>query len=115
MECKTTSGIPTSVSLALAFKVGTVNEQNLSTFATTLNAVPAAGVASVNTGEAFTCRVWVKDALHALHMARVIQLLKSLQEIEEEALVLAETMRTSIEQGTRSALVVNETGYSTTS
>ncbi|KAF2425515.1 hypothetical protein EJ08DRAFT_594316 [Tothia fuscella] len=115
LELKETSGVPTSMSLCLAFKVGTVNSANWETFKQTLASVPANGQPSPNTNEEFTCRVWVKDALHALHLAGVIRLLKSIAEIELEALDKAEANRLAVERGRNSARVINQTGYSTSS
>jgi len=114
LETKTTTGVPTSLSLCLCFKVGTVNSQTWNTLKTTLGQVPASGQPSPNTHEAFTCRVWVKDALLALHNAGVIRLTKAIATIEEKAVEQAESRRVGVEQGTHGAMVWNNTGFSTT-
>ncbi|KAF2446906.1 hypothetical protein P171DRAFT_482973 [Karstenula rhodostoma CBS 690.94] len=114
LEIKTTNGIPSSMSLCLVLKVGTATSQNWATLRTTLANVPSSGQPSLNTREAFTCRVWVKDAILALHNAGVIRLTKAIETIEQTALETAEGNRTSIEQGTGAAMVLNSTGFSTT-
>jgi hypothetical protein len=113
LEVKESSTVHTSMSLCLAFKIGAVTD--VQAFGQVLVSVPSSGQPSANTGEAFTCRVWVKDALHALHAAGIIKLEKSIDEIESEALTIAEGHRMLVEQGQSSALVINKTGYSTTS
>lgn len=79
-----------------------------------LTNVPSSGQPSLNTKEEFTCRVWVKDAILALHNAGVIRLAKAIETIEQAALETAEGNRTSIEQGTGAALVLTSTGFSAT-
>lgn len=41
---------------------------------------PAEGEASSRTGEAFTCRIWVKDVLVTLHGGGIIQWLSDVGE-----------------------------------
>lgn len=115
LEIKTTNGIPDSKSLCLAFRVGIVTSQNWDTLKSTLGNVPASGHPSPNTQEAFTCRVWVKDALLALHNASVIRLLQAIATIEQEAIRTEEENRTHVELGSGSAVVWNVTGFSATS
>ena len=113
LETITTSGIPDPMSLCLCFKVGTANSQTWDILKTTLGLVPANGQPSPNTHEVFTCRVWVKDALLALHNARVARLTTSIEEIERKAIQKAESHRERVEQGTDKAMVLNTTGVST--
>ncbi|KAF2786916.1 hypothetical protein K505DRAFT_330021 [Melanomma pulvis-pyrius CBS 109.77] len=113
VEAKSTSGVPTSITLCLAFKVGTVNSANWETLRSTLGNVAGNGQPSPNTGEAFTCRVWVEDALLALHNAGVISLTQAITTIEQRAIETAETNREQVELGGR-AMVWNATGFSTT-
>ncbi|KAH7335091.1 hypothetical protein BKA66DRAFT_435612 [Pyrenochaeta sp. MPI-SDFR-AT-0127] len=115
MEEKITSGIPNSMSLCLAFKVGTVNSSNWDTLRSTLHQVPAEGQPSPNTGEDFSCRTWVEDSLLALHNASIIQLSKAIQTIEEDVLRVAESNRRPVESGTGAAMIWNQTGFTTTS
>jgi len=115
MEIEATAAIPTSMSLCLCFKVGTVTSKSWDVFRTTLGSVPGSGQPSPNTQETFTCRVWVKDALVALHKAGVIQLTKAISTIEQMAVQRAESNRSAVEQGTGGAMVWNATGFSTTS
>jgi len=115
VEEKITSGLPTSMSLCLVFKVGTVNSSNWDTLRSTIHQVPADGQPSPNTGEDFSCRTWAEDSLLALHNARIIQLSKAIQTIEEEVLQVAESNRGPVETGTGAAMVWNQTGFTTTS
>ncbi|KAF2755837.1 hypothetical protein EJ05DRAFT_539696 [Pseudovirgaria hyperparasitica] len=115
LEQKTTTGVPYSQSLCLVFKVGVVSSQTWTTLRTTLGNVPSVGQPSRNTGEAFTCRVWVKDALLALHNANVIQLVQAIATIESNAIREAEGRRSDIEHGTKKALIKNRSGASTMS
>lgn len=114
-EVTTTAGIPDPMSLCACFKVGTITSKTWDTFKDTLGGVSASGEPPPNTQEVFTCVVWVKDALHALDKAGVIRLTKSISEIQEFAVQQAELNRKAVEQGTGSAMVWNNTGFSTTS
>lgn len=114
LENKTTGGIPTSISLCLAFKIGTITSQNWAAFKTTLGGVPSSGQPSVNTQEAFTCRIWVKDALLALHNASIICLAMAIRTIEEKAIEAAERNRQRVEGGSGRARVWNNPGFATT-
>jgi len=114
LEIKSSGGIPSSMSLCLVMKLGTVTSQNWAALRTTLGNVPSSGQPSLNTNEAFTCRVWVKDAILALHNAGVIRLAKAIETIEQTAIATAERHRLNIEQGTGAAMVLNSTGFSAT-
>jgi hypothetical protein len=114
METKSTPGVPNSISVCVALKLGTFTNENWVTLRSTLSNVPSSGQPSLNTGEAFTCRVWVKDAILALHNASVINLTKPIEEIEKDALAQGEDNRKPIEEGTGPAIVENDTGFSTT-
>ncbi|KAF2875039.1 hypothetical protein BDV95DRAFT_306668 [Massariosphaeria phaeospora] len=115
VEIKTTSGVPSSLSLCLCFKVGTVNSQNSSVLRATLRQVPGSGQPSPNTQELFSCRVWVKDALLALHNAGVIRLTMAIATIEERAIERGEMLREGVEHGVKDAMVWNNPGFSATS
>lgn len=114
METKTTDSLPNSKSLCLLLKLGIVTSENWQTLRSTLANVPSCGEPSLNTGEAFNCAVWVKDAILALHNAGVIHLTADVETINSAAVDTAETNRERVERGTGSALVVNSTGFSTT-
>lgn len=101
--------IPNIMSLCLTFKVGSI--ENWEKLVTTLGNVEGNGQPSPNTGEAITCRVWVKDALLALHNSGIVCLAKPIDTIEREAIKAAEDNRTAVEQGTGSARVWNDTGF----
>ncbi|KAI9710956.1 MAG: hypothetical protein M1820_002393 [Bogoriella megaspora] len=115
VDIRTTSGVPSSVSLCLCFKVGSVTSQNWDAFKATLRGLPGSSKPSPNTREAFTCRVWVKDALLALHNARLIHLTEDISNIEQAAVEKAESNRNNVEQGTGGAMVWNSTNFSATS
>jgi hypothetical protein len=115
LETETTATLMESSSVCVALKVGTVDDQSLMILRTTLESVPASGEPSVNTGEAFSCTVWVKDALLALQKAGVITLVKDIETINEEAIAAGEDNRSNIELGTGPPMVLNNTGFSTTS
>lgn len=108
LERKDTSNIPMSMSLCVAAKVGNVNSATLETLTQTLDSIPAAGQPSSRNNEPFTCRVWVQDALHALHMARVIVLTKSIEKIVEKLIDIGEEVKPAVENGSSSALVLNK-------
>lgn len=114
LEIERTMGIPYLMSLCVALKLGTVTSGNWEILRTTLANVPGSGQASSNTGEAFTCRVWVKDAVLALHNAEVILLKRSIEGIEKAAVEAGESHRAFIERGTQPAKVENSTGFSAT-
>ncbi|KAL9115225.1 MAG: hypothetical protein Q9227_001019 [Pyrenula ochraceoflavens] len=111
LEIKTTARIATSRSLCLLFKVGTVTNQNWDEFKATLGNVPGTGQPSLNTQEAFTCRIWVKDALVALQNAGFICLTKPIDAIEQAAVKEGEDHRTHVELGEDGAYVWNDTGF----
>jgi hypothetical protein len=115
LETETTATLMESPSVCVALKVGTVTDQSLMILRATLEGVPASGEPSANTGEAFSCAVWVKDALLALHEAGVITLIKDIETINQEAIAAGETNRSNIELGTGPPIVLNNTGFSTTS
>ncbi|KAJ8106729.1 hypothetical protein OPT61_g9347 [Boeremia exigua] len=114
LENKSTNGTPDPMSLCLVLKLGTVTSEHWAALRSALASVPSSGQPSLNTGEAFSCRVWVRDAVRALHDAGVIQLAKAVESIEAFALETAESHRCYIERGTRAALVLNSTGFSVT-
>ncbi|KAH7214337.1 hypothetical protein BKA60DRAFT_610015 [Fusarium oxysporum] len=60
-----------------------------------IQSVPADGKPSRRTGAAFTCRIWVKDALVELHETGEIFLADDIEVIETEAIAYAERFRRS--------------------
>ena len=72
LEVRTSSNALSSLSLVLIYKIGPASSQTA--FDQVLRAVPANGSASLRTGEAFTCRIWTKDAIMALHNNRIVTL-----------------------------------------
>ncbi|KAG5758619.1 hypothetical protein H9Q69_013339 [Fusarium xylarioides] len=71
-----------------------------------IKSVPADGKPSRRTGTAFTCRIWVKDALVELHEKGEIFLPNGIEVIETEAIAYAERYAANSEQG-KGAAVVN--------
>lgn len=72
LEVRPTSSIMSSSTLVLAYKIGQVSSQ--SQIDQVLRDVPADGSPSLRTGEAFTCRIWAKDAVMALYNNRLLDL-----------------------------------------
>jgi hypothetical protein len=71
------------------FEVGRVHPSAFDDCRRILDGVPASGNPSPNTGETFTCRVWVKDAMYALNQARMVRLPKSVKDVEQDIVKLA--------------------------
>ncbi|KAI5777816.1 hypothetical protein EDC01DRAFT_390457 [Geopyxis carbonaria] len=113
LEANATPSIPNPMSLCLVFKTGAVDATNFDKLKTEVENVPASGEPSPYTGEAFSCRVWVKDALAALDAAGLIGLERSTTEVEEAAVAKAEANREAVELGTGGAVVWNDAGFST--
>ena len=97
------------MSLVLSYKVGAVSSDTWDACFSALNSVPAAGQASVNTQEPFTCRVWVKDALQALHNNHVIVLDEGIAAIEKEITAQGYKYKSGVEGGKSDPQVVNTT------
>ncbi len=64
--------------LVLICKIAPVSPSMLARLEEIIYSVPVDGRPSERTGEAMTCRIWVKDALMALHDEVVIVLEKSI-------------------------------------
>ncbi|KAH7370214.1 hypothetical protein BKA65DRAFT_349294, partial [Rhexocercosporidium sp. MPI-PUGE-AT-0058] len=65
--------------LVLFYEIGRTSTQI--TLDQVLRAVPANGSASLRTGETFTRRIWMKDALMALQNNRIVTLSADIGEI----------------------------------
>ena len=81
--------VPFSIGLVLCQKIGTADADKFEMCYDVLNAVGADGTPSPHTGEAFSCRVWVKDAMLALHKNRIIVLPGEADEVEAYVLAAA--------------------------
>lgn len=68
------------MSLVLVYKIGIASSQRA--VDQVLQTVPADSSASLRTGEAFTCRIWTKDALMALHNNRIVTLTANIGEFK---------------------------------
>lgn len=124
------------MSLVLVYKIGSVSSQTA--LDQVLKAVPANGSASLRTGEAFTCRIWTKDALMALHNNRIVTLHASIGEfqslhaptaytvenftkefvedtLEKQAFAVATRLEPQIERGERQAAVLDSAPSSSSS
>lgn len=111
LEILTANRIPNDMSLCLCYKVGMVIGQNWQRFGDTLKEVAASGHPSPNTGEAFSCRVWLKDALTALNNVDIIHLTKDVREIEQVVVEMAEANRSAVERGSGGAVIWNATNF----
>ncbi|KAK2871592.1 hypothetical protein FQN49_003024 [Arthroderma sp. PD_2] len=107
LEQRPSSNVPFSMSLVLAYKIGSVNDSNWQTCKDVLSGVAAGPHPSPNTGEAFSCRVWAKDAIIALRDNGIIVLEEDLSSIEALLLSRASQHKSSVETGASTAKVVN--------
>lgn len=89
LEVERTEGIYRSRPLVLLFRLGSVSSSTSTLCDSTLRNVPAKGEPSTRTSEAFTCRIWVKDAVVALHSAKIIVLTKSIGQYCEKIITNA--------------------------
>ena len=103
----TSSNVPFSMSLLLAHKIGTVNSETWETCCNTLNLIPCSGQPSLHTGEQFSCRVWVKDAILELQKNKVIDLPEAISQIETELMNRASSFKDAVEGGFSTAQVDN--------
>ena len=104
---KKSDTVPFSLSLLLARKIGTVNSKTWETCYNTLSLVPCSGQPSSYTGEEFSCRVWVKDAILELQKNKVIDLPEAISSIEKELMERAAEFKLGVERGTETAQVDN--------
>lgn len=98
------------MSLVLAYKIGSVNQSTLQTCMNVLNGVAANGRPSPNTGEEFSCQVWVKDAIIALHNNHIIVLREAISSIEAKLMNRANAHKSKVEGGQSPARVENYGG-----
>ncbi|KAF2682987.1 hypothetical protein K458DRAFT_305885, partial [Lentithecium fluviatile CBS 122367] len=113
LEHKETTRVASSLTLCACFRVGKVNTNTYNTLQAVLKGVAADGHPSLNTEEEFDCRVWVKDALIALHNASIIRLTVTISDIENKILGISEANRIGIELGESSAKIINNPTFST--
>ncbi|RJE21949.1 hypothetical protein PHISCL_05724 [Aspergillus sclerotialis] len=107
LEQKISANVPFSMSLVLAYKIGSVNPSSWQTCLNVLNGVNANGIPSPNTGEQFSCRVWVKDAILALHNNHILVLSETISAIEVKLVNRANAHKTKVEGGQSPARVEN--------
>lgn len=107
LEHKTSANIPFSMSLVLAYKIGTVNQSAQKNCLDILNRVDASGLSSRSTGEEFSCRVWVKDAIITLHNNHIIVLNETVDAIEAKLTSRANAHKSKVESGQSAARVDN--------
>ncbi|KAH7240721.1 uncharacterized protein BKA55DRAFT_575654 [Fusarium redolens] len=91
-------------------KVASVTSETRAT--QVVQSVPADGEPSQRTGETFTCRIWVKDALVKLHDSAAIFLPNDIYTIETQAISYAEEYAADSEQGKGTAVVNDAFGAS---
>jgi hypothetical protein len=106
LEYKTSANVPFSLSLVLAYKIGSIDPSQAQTCLNILNGVNAGGL-SPNTGEATNCRVWVKDAIIALHSNRIIELAETFDSMETKMTNDANAHKSRVERGKSTARVEN--------
>lgn len=121
LDSRVVEGLPASVptfsDLIIAYRVAVTSDKDFDACSRVLSAVavPAAGHdASLVSGETFTCRTWVKDAIGALATAKLITLRKSLEDIEMGAIVQAMRREEAIEKNHSGPVVIERTDSSTT-
>ncbi|KAF4634538.1 hypothetical protein G7Y89_g3556 [Cudoniella acicularis] len=114
LEAKPSSNVLSSLSLVLVYRIGSLSSQ-AGRLDQVLRAVPANGSASLRTGEAFTCRIWAKDALMALHNSGIVTLSASIDKLEKQAFALARRLETKIESGEGKASVLDSDPSSSSS
>ncbi|KAJ5951933.1 uncharacterized protein N7479_010346 [Penicillium vulpinum] len=99
--------VPFSMSLILAYKISSISPSTFGACKGILDVVPYDYSHSPNTGEPFSCRVWVKDAIIALQKKGIIVLPQEISLIEVELVKRASLHKLSVEQGRKSAQVEN--------
>ncbi|KAF7921246.1 uncharacterized protein EAE98_008672 [Botrytis deweyae] len=107
-EFKPTAYLFSSMSLVLVFKIGPISSSDkIDEF---LRAVPADGSASLRTDEAFTCRIWMKDALVALHENHVVTLPVDIDTLEAKAFAAGTAHEHRVERTAAKAIVIDSEG-----
>ncbi|KAM0322063.1 hypothetical protein ACHAPQ_009184 [Fusarium lateritium] len=93
-----------SLTLIALIRVGPVSNHPLAI--QIIQSLPANGSPSRRTGEAFTCRIWVKDVLVALHENAAITLPADIDVIERQAVSIGLELSLISEAG-KGATVLN--------
>lgn len=107
LEAKSVADVHEPMSFCLAYRIGRIEPNDWSKVNEILLKVDASGEPSPDTSEKFSCRIWVKDAVMSLQQEGFVAGDKSVGEIEEEAIRLAEENRTNVESGKGGAIVKN--------
>ncbi|KAK7935111.1 hypothetical protein PG985_000606 [Apiospora marii] len=94
-----------SMTLIVLVRVGALKSHSEAT--NVMKTIPADGSPSRRTGEAFTCRIWIKDVLMALHEAGQIALPVDIDALERAAVRHAVNHAKSAESG-NGATVIND-------
>ncbi|KAF7875103.1 hypothetical protein EAF04_002275 [Stromatinia cepivora] len=114
-EFRPTTKITQSLTLVIVYKIGIVSSQTRLKVDQVLEAVPADGSASLRTGEAFTCRIWTKDALVALHDNGNVTLPADIDTLERQAFAAASALEPKIEQNRAKPAVIDSMGGASSS
>ncbi|KAJ8064450.1 hypothetical protein OCU04_006788 [Sclerotinia nivalis] len=109
LEFRPTANITQSLTLVLLYKIGLVSSHTPLKANQVLRAVPANGSASLRTGEAFTCRIWTKDAFVALHENGIVTLPADIDTLERQAFAPARGLKPYIEQNRGGPAIVDST------
>ncbi|KAJ6139897.1 hypothetical protein N7471_006383 [Penicillium samsonianum] len=104
---RSSNNVPFSMSLVLAYKLASINPSAFEAGKSILDAVPYDYSHSPNTGEPFSCRVWVKDALAELHKNPIFMLTREFSLIKSELVDRANFPKDEVKGGTGNAEVEN--------
>ncbi|KAK2743516.1 hypothetical protein FQN57_004813 [Myotisia sp. PD_48] len=107
LEHRSYGNVPFSMSLVLAYKIGSVNASNFQKCKDILNSILADGTPSPNTGEAFSCRIWVKDAITGLEKGQIITLESPVSDVMGRMADDASNHKDNVEANAAKPLVVN--------
>lgn len=108
LERKNSANVPFSMSLVVAYKIGSVSPSDWESCQDILSGVAADGRPSPNTGEESDCQTWAMDAIMALESNKIVTLAATLTELQARWLHLATLHKDNVETGRSSARVVNQ-------
>ncbi|OAA55873.1 hypothetical protein SPI_08080 [Niveomyces insectorum RCEF 264] len=94
-------------SLTLVALIRVAKVKSVSQAEEVIRSIPADGYPSQRTGEAFTCRIWVKDVLMALYEQGVISLPRDIDIIERTVINEGLTYAPYAEEGYGATVVDN--------
>jgi hypothetical protein len=104
---RSSNNVPFSMSLVLAYKLASLTPSTMEACKRILDAYPYRYSHSPNTGEPFSCRVWVKDAVIELQKNGMIVLTRDYSLIEAQLIEDASDHKDEVEGGADDAKVEN--------